>query len=438
METVPLGAEDRAILALESETVAGHTCKVVRVGPGAPDVERLRASVAARLADAPALTRRLGGKPSAPEWVPDPDFDVADHVVAAPIVEPLDATDLRAAVAELFTERLDRSRPLWRIDVLPVADGGSALVWRIHHALADGTAAMRHARTMLWDPAEPLPDAAGARPATDRATAAHAGSSAAARARSAAAADAEDERRRRAHLAAFIKREAPHPHSHSPFGGRIGPRREVEFARASLPNLHDAAKRLDGATVNDGVLTVIAGALRGWAEQRHGHLGAVRVKVPVSLHHEGDDDGNRDSFFTLALPIGEPDAVERLRAVHAATTACKAGHDAELMDELGRELEHASPRLRSLLTHIEDGPAAFALSVSNVPGPRTPVTVLGAPVEALHSIAEIGERHALRVAVVSLADELYFGFCADPAIVSDLSLLAAGVESEAATLIAAA
>lgn len=78
------------------------------------------------------------------------------------------------------------------------------------------------------------------------------------------------------------------------------------------------------------------------------------------------------------------------------------------------------------------------MSVSNVPGPRSRVAVLGAPVDALYSIAEIGERHALRVAVVSLAGRLYFGFCADPGIVDDLQLMAEGVEAEAAELIAAA
>jgi hypothetical protein len=102
-------------------------------------------------------------------------------------------------------------------------------------------------------------------------------------------------------------------------------------------------------------------------------------------------------------------------------------------------LEHDSPPPRTPPSHVEDGPAAFALSVSNVPGPRSRVSVLGAPVESLHSIAEIGERHALRVAVVSLAGEqLGFGFCADPGIVGDLSLLADGVEAEADALIAAA
>ena len=58
---IPLSPEDRAILALESATVAGHTCKIVLLGPAALDVERLRARVSERIALAPALTRRLGG-----------------------------------------------------------------------------------------------------------------------------------------------------------------------------------------------------------------------------------------------------------------------------------------------------------------------------------------------------------------------------------------
>ncbi|HYI38401.1 MAG TPA: WS/DGAT domain-containing protein, partial [Thermoleophilaceae bacterium] len=80
-------------------------------------------------------------------------------------------------------------------------------------------------------------------------------------------------------------------------------------------------------------------------------------------------------------------------------------------------------------------PRHFAVNVSNVPGPRTPVSVLGAPVESLHSIAEIGERHALRISAVSMADTLCFGFCADPAIVDDLQAMADGVEEGTAGLV---
>jgi hypothetical protein len=91
--------------------------------------------------------------------------------------------------------------------------------------------------------------------------------------------------------------------------------------------------------------------------------------------------------------------------------------------------------LAALVERIESSPREFAVNVSNVPGPRHPVSVLGAPVEALHSIAEIGLRHGLRIAVVSLADHLYFGFNADPDLVDHVEWLAEGVEDEAAALI---
>jgi diacylglycerol O-acyltransferase len=87
-----------------------------------------------------------------------------------------------------------------------------------------------------------------------------------------------------------------------------------------------------------------------------------------------------------------------------------------------------------LCQRVEGSPRAFALAVSNVPGPRREVSVLGAPVHALHSLAEIGERHALRVTVVSLADTLHFGLCADPTIVGGVSGLADDLMAEAEVL----
>ena len=219
----------------------------------------------------------------------------------------------------------------------------------------------------------------------------------------------------------------------SPFDGEIGTTRAVAFASVPLGPLHDAAKDLGGATLNDAVLTLVAGSLRHWIEARHGSLAGVRARVPVSLHHEGDAVANRDSFFTLHLPLAEPDPVARLRAVHAATAVRKAEHDAEAREELLSRLG-AHPHLEGLCRRIEDSPRSFALSVSNVPGPRDPVSVLGAPVIALHTLAEIGARHGLRIAVVSLAGELHFGFCADPAIVDDLDEMAAGIAEEAEAL----
>jgi hypothetical protein len=162
------------------------------------------------------------------------------------------------------------------------------------------------------------------------------------------------------------------------------------------------------------------------------------VQVPVSLHHESDDAANRDSFFTVSLPLNEPDPVARLRDTQAATSVRKADEDAQTMDTLLRHLSDISPSLERLCVRIERSPRSFAVSVSNVPGPRHPVTLLGAPVEALYSIAEIGERHALRVSVVSLGDTLSFGICADPTIVTHVQTIADGIEIESTALTEAA
>ena len=154
MEAVPLTAEDCAILALESDTIAGHTCKAIVLRGDAPQLDELRSALAARMAAAPSLRWRLGGPPERPVWVEDEGFDIERHVVDGRGAT-LDERALTREVAGLFAQRLDRSRPLWRIDRLALAGGGAALVWRIHHALADGTAAMRYARALLWEPLEP-------------------------------------------------------------------------------------------------------------------------------------------------------------------------------------------------------------------------------------------------------------------------------------------
>jgi diacylglycerol O-acyltransferase len=430
----PLSREDLSILALENETVAGHTCKVIVLG-GPVGLGALRASIAARLAREPRLSMRLGEIDGAPWWLPDPQVDVAAHVVEVTSAGPVDEAGFRAAVAGIFAQHLDRSRPLWRIDLIPrLAGGGSALTWRIHHALADGMTAMRMAGEVLWDE-DPVtgPRATSPRPRRRRPAGAAA---------QAAGAAAPAEHHRVATLLAAA-REAPQPWLRSPFDGHIDARRAVAFTRARLDELHRVAAATGGATVNDAVLTVVAGGLRRWIEAHHGRLGAVRVKVPVSLHalpsspvpaDDGGQPGNRDSFFCLDLPLGSADPLERLAAIRRATQVRKQEHDAQQLDAVMQRLAR-TPRLSRFAEHVLAHPRSFALNVSNVPGPRRPVRVLGVPVAALYSLAEIGEHHALRVAVVSLAGTLNVGLVADPTLLADVDHLAAGMQAEAAALI---
>lgn len=413
---IPLSDEDRAILALEGPAVAGHTCKTIVLAAPAPGLDELRELIGARLGRVPALTWVLGGREGEPAWVPDPAIDVRRHVTAVPgpAVEEARLTDV---VAGLFERRLPRDRPLWQIDLVRMDGGHAALVWRLHHAIADGTSAMRFGRELLWDETEN--GAAVAQPGHRKHP------------------PADDDARRRGHLGAFIRREFGESRHRSPFDREVGPGRRIAFAAVQLQPLHDAAKRTCGATVNDAVLAIVAGALRRWLAQHHGSLGSVRLRVPVSLHSEGDQAGNRDSFFTLPVSLHEPDPVLRLREVHAETAERKHEHDAEQLERFLAELGRVSPSLERLAERVEAGGRSFALAVSNVPGPARPVSVLGARVEAMHSVAEIGRHHSLRVAVVSLAGSLCFGFSADAAVVDDLGAMARGVEAEAAQLVAA-
>src|SRR5207247_9105517 len=78
-------------------------------------------------------------------------FSVREHVRAVPLAAPLAQDDLRRVCARMMEERLDRSRPLWTMDVLDPFEEGSVVVWRLHHSVADGATALRLADQVLWD-----------------------------------------------------------------------------------------------------------------------------------------------------------------------------------------------------------------------------------------------------------------------------------------------
>ncbi len=417
-EPIPLQEQDIRILEVEGPTLVGHTCKVIRLGSPGVEFGRLFESFGEKIPAVPELRWKLGEDSGAPVWVHDEGFELDRHLVRYPADGPLSEAELSAAAGGLFSEKLDRDRPLWRIDVAGTEDGGTALIWRIHHALADGTTAMRLAREVLWEETD------APKPAT---AAAH------------AAAKKADDARRHRHLVKLFEREFSREPGPSPFDGVIGHERSIAFATISLSQLHDAGKRAANATLNDSVLSIVGGAIRHWMELHHEqHLGAIRCRVPVSMHHGDDDGGNRDSFFSVPLPLNEPDPVLRLQEIRAETDLRKQDHDAEELDSLLRRISHTSPRLRHFYSKFEANPRRFALNVSNVRGPARSVAVLDAPVRTVHSIVEIGEHHALRVAALSVGDRLCFGFCADPELVTDLDQMAEGIEWAADRLIQAA
>jgi hypothetical protein len=203
----------------------------------------------------------------------------------------------------------------------------------------------------------------------------------------------------------------------------IGPAREVAWTTFPVDRLkrieHGAAERV---TVNDVVLAVIAGALRRWLPQIGGIAEDLRVQCPVCMHAREEEKGtlgNKDTFMNLDLPIAEVDPRERLRLINAETRERKLEHDADALYAFFHALARFRPLYRGV-TRLTSGPREFALSVSNVPGPRERALIMGHAVEQFCSFAEPADRHALRVSVLSLGGELAFGLCSDPAAISDL------------------
>lgn len=443
------------MLAAESALVVGHTLKVILLDPpaGGDFLPALKARLASRLARVPRFRQRLVDVPfglGRPVWADDPSFDLDRHVRSVPARSPIDADGLGRLVAERMVQRLERDRPLWSVDVVePLEADGVALLWKVHHSVADGLGVLAIAEQLFWDgedgdPETPAGTAAvralpsGTRLVTDA---------------------LEDHGRtlgewltrpwlrggpaarvgaRRAELQ-VVARELLPASPGSPLDARISRERRVAFVDRPLEEVKavaHAASRREGVkvTVNDVVLAWVAGGIRTWLQSRHAELADVRVSVPVALHHEREPHvlGNDVCDVYLTLPIHEPDPVRRLLLLSAEMRQRKEAGDAEALDRLSRAVGPAG----QLLGELESSARTFGLAVSNVPGPDRRVSVAGTPVRTLHSLAEIAQRHALRVAVVSYDGRISFGLCADAAAVPDLDVLADGVVQTAEDLAA--
>jgi WS/DGAT/MGAT family acyltransferase len=359
-----------------------------------------------------------------PVWLDDPEFDIARHVTRIDAAAPVSRSELELLVGDLMTQRLDRSRPLWHLDVIEgLEDDSTALVWRIHHCLADGTASMRIGSSVLWSDDPDPAVTAGARwtPREQPGALALLAAGVADRARRPGRDRPPSPATRATPHARVMRRELSRHAATTELGGRVGRSRSVAFAQAPLEQLKRAGKAIDSAiTLNDVVLGIVAGGARRWLLHVSGPTDGIRAKVPVSLHHGDDKLGNYDSYFFVDLPVAEQDPAARLLAINRETNERKLDHDAETLYRVGRH---------PLVSRWAMSPRVFTFNVSNVRGPAQPIYVLGARVRGVYSLAEIAQHHALRISVISADGSLFFGLCADADAVKDLHVLADGIRA---------
>lgn len=430
------------MLRIVSPVILGHTLKVLLVERAANGselrLERLRERVAAGLDAEPRMRQRLRATPlhlAPPAWVPDPGFALGRHVRSRDPLSPGDG-GLREVIAAAMTERLDPERPLWAIDLVgPLAGGRTAIVCRFHHVMADGRAAIRIMRHLLWSEPPPAPPASSAPEPTPAELLADGLRYRSQQFREALASPLAhlDEWRDRLRGFALLRRVlwrelGGSPATATALDARIGRRREVASAHISLA----AAKYVARAshprvTVNDVLLAAVGGALHAWLPFEGTRL---RAKVPVSMHGAGEDPriGNRDSFFFVDLAASERDPGARLEAIWDQTRV-RRRTDAETMHRFIDDLRAVGPLSRPIERLFAD-PHAFTVEISNLRGPPEPISVAGHPACELLTFVEPAHRHALRITAISLTGRIAIGLCSDPDVAPPLGGLATAIERE--------
>ena len=459
-----LSPEDARILNLESASIAGHTCKILIVDMpsdgGADTLDKLREHVGQRLGRVKRFRQKVRFVPlnvSDPVWVDDESFDIEYHVRKIPTTDPVDYAEFHEIVGQVMSKRLDHSKPLWAIDIVePLADGGVGLIVKIHHSVADGLTALEYCSQLLWDsepilqpedserwrPEPPPSDlelvAAGLKLRIEGLVKSTIGLVEVA----ASPHRWLDAARQIEQLPGLVSREFLAGSASTPLAQPISIDRSVASISSQLADYKRIEKGFETkVTVNDVLLAVVAGGLGKWLAEKGEVDKDVRVQVPVSLHHrdeEPDQHGNHDSFMFIDLYLDEPDPVRRLQDINRETKSKKLHHDAEGIDVIYNKLHNASRYLDRLTSKWLSSPRLFSLNVSNVPGPRDPIFVIGAPVKELYSIAEIAEQHALRISAISLAGTMTIGLCTDPNVIDDIRGISNAIEESFEELLALA
>jgi diacylglycerol O-acyltransferase len=443
---------DASFLEVESETAHMH------VGWGAlfaaprsrarPSFEELRGHVESHLSRAPRYRQKLAEVPLGvhhPVWVDDQDFDIRRHVMRSA------CSDWDELVDMVMSTQLDRARPLWELWIADaLGDGRIGVVGKAHHCMVDGLAAVELA-AMLLDPT-PEPPSPGCDDWQPHRAPGRA---------SLLAQGVLDIAGSALELGSLPLRVARHPKRlvglaragprtaravarsvepaalKTPFNEPISPHRHLARARRPLADLKCITHRF-GTSVNDVVLAVAAGGVRRLVE-RHGETPVgLKTMVPVSVRGDngGGELGNQISFVFIDLPCDEPDPIRRLRDVKLAMTERKLGGEPEGADTVLKAFGYAPLALQHVVSRMGASPRAFNLVVSNIPGPREPLYMLGCELEEVYPVVPIADGHAVAIGVTTIKDESFFGVYADRESLPDADLLAQGIDESIEELLA--
>ena len=446
---------DSSFLHMERAGAHMHVASVIVFDGDPPTHEEFRDHIESRLHLVPRFRQKLRFVPfgqGRPVWVDDPYLNLDYHVRQTALPAPGSEEQLRNLAARIFSQQLDRTKPLWELWLVEGLEGGRfAIVGKSHHALVDGVSGV-DITTVLFDleesPETPpvLPPKWAPRPEpSDLELLRHA-------LRERATSPREIVRGIKAALrgprqvlegigAAGEMLGAGIGAPSTPFNVDIGPHRRIAFVRSDLDDLK-RVKNAHGGTVNDVVLSVVTGALGNYLRAR-GHDTEeleLRAMVPVSVRAEEERGalGNRISAMMAPLPVWCEDPIERLRLVSETMGDLKGSGQAVGAEILTRLADFAPPTIASQAARLQPAQRFFNLVVTNVPGPQFPLYLLGRRMESIFPLVPLARRQALCVGIMSYDGQVDFGLVGDYDAMADLDSFGLDLEGAVREAVATA
>ena len=448
---------DSSFLHLEKDGAHMHVASTTLFeGPAPPYVE-FRDHIASRLHLVPRFRQKLRFVPfgqGRPVWVDDPHLNLAYHVRHTSLPEPGREEQLRNLAARIFSQQLDRSKPLWELWLVEGLESGRfAIVGKTHHAMVDGVSGV-DITTVLFDlerePADegdptaaewgPEPEPTGgellAEALVQRAISPREMARGARRILRGPrrAASKALEAVGAAGTFAWSGWGAPP----TPFNVEIGPHRRFAWVRASLADLKAVKDEL-GGTVNDVILAAVTGALGRYMRAR-GHATAgleLRAMVPVSVRTADQKGalGNQVSTMMAPLPVWCEDPVERMQRVSRAMGDLKESKQAMGATLMTQLADFAPPTIAGQAARLQSRQRFFNLVVTNVPGPQFPLYLMGHRMERIFPMVPLAKRQAVCVGIMSYDGQVNFGLIGDYDAMDDLDDLGTELENSIEELI---
>lgn len=454
-----LTAIDASFLSNESDSTHMHIGAVLIFEGPPPKYDDFVDHVESRLPYVPRYRQKLVYPPldaGRPLWADDASFNLSFHMRHTALPSPGDDKELIALANRVFSQGLDRTRPLWEMWLVQeLADDRFAVLIKSHHAMIDGVSGV-DIGTVIFDvtpDAEPIVQEEEWNPHTEpssiellrRSAGELAGTPVSLGERLVNAVrhpeSVVDRLGDQAEGLAEVARAFADPAPEVPLNTEIGPHRRIAWARADLEDFKKV-KDSFSTTVNDVVLAIVAGSVREWLFARGVPTDELELRAMVPVSVRGEDErghlGNRLATMRAPLPVYEQDPVARLEIVTAAMDGLKQSKQALGAETIARLNDFAPPTLLAQAARLTFSTRLFNLLVTNVPGPQIPLYMLGRRLQEAFPMAFLAKNHALAIGVMSYDGQVNIGLLGDYDAMPDISLIAEGLNASLQELLEAA